>query len=593
MEKILKKTKIVCTLGPASSDKETIIKLINNGMNVARINFSHSSPEKSKGLIKLLKEIREELEVPLSIMLDTKGPEVRLYGYENPIPIKKDYIITIKSYLKNDIETIKSEEKNVVFTNLPDIGKLVNIGKKVLLMDGFIEGTIIEKNEQENFIKVKIFNNGDLRKRAHLTLPHIDYPLPFLSEKDKRDIKFAVENDLEYIALSFVKSADDLYQVRELIIDTKKDSKIKLISKIENKKAIDNMDDIIEHSDGIMVARGDLGVELDLEEVPIIQKKLISKCYLSGKPVITATQMLESMIENPIPTRAETSDVANAVFDKTSAVMLSGETAIGKYPDLVVNTMSRIIKKVEESLNYIDFLYRRRSLKEKKEITSIISFNALSTAYQSDAKAIAVFTKSGYTARMISRLRPGLPLYVFTYDKFVYNQLALNWGIIPFLIEKENNFEKLIQNIKDFFEKKNLLNKGELVVFVAGLPLGKTGTTNMIRLETIGKARIIGKSLNSISSKGQVIKIDNMNDIKNKNIYKKVIILNDFQDSFIPYLKYAAGIITESENYDADLKVLSLAYNIPIITGTIGVNDILDEGSFVEINGKEGMIIEI
>jgi len=483
------KTKIVCTLGPASMDKTTIKRLVKEGMDVARLNFSHTSCRKGLEIIGLLKEIRDEMNIPLAILLDTKGPEVRIYGYDAIIPLKKNDIIIIESRLSEDIEEYKSSGEKHFFTNLPSLAALTQIGKKVLLMDGFIQCEIIEKNKKKQSIRAKVLNPGKLRPKAHLTLPKVDYPLPFISNKDKQDIIFAVENELEYLALSFVKNAEEIFQVKNMILDTNPDSQIKIISKIENKKSVDNMDEIIAHSDGIMVARGDLGVEMDIEAVPIIQKILIKNCYLSGKPVITATQMLESMIENPIPTRAEASDVANACYDQTSAVMLSGETAIGRSPDLVVKTMSRILLKAEKSIDYEDFLSMRKNMTNSEDLTTIVTYNALSAAYQSNARAIVVVTRSGYSARMLSRLRPGLPLYAFTYEKNVYHQLALNWGIYPFLIHKEESFETLTRKVKLYCEENELAQKGDHIVFVAGLPMGVKGSTNMIRIETIGRTR--------------------------------------------------------------------------------------------------------
>ncbi|MBN2433296.1 MAG: pyruvate kinase [Acidobacteria bacterium] len=487
---MLTKTKIVCTLGPASWNKDIITRLVAEGMNVARLNFSHTSPRDARGILALLKEIREEMRLPLAILLDTKGPEVRVYGHSEPQELQEGEIITIRSYTGPDIDAHSADQPHLFFTNLPRLADLVRPGQRILLMDGFIEGEVTARQVEQQGIEVRINNPGRLRPKAHLTIPQIDYPLPFLSDKDRADIAFAVENQLDYLALSFVKSADDILQVRNLIHETDARSDIKIIAKVENKRAVDHMDEIIHHSDGIMVARGDLGVELDIEEVPIIQKKLIRRCYLSGKPVITATQMLESMVENPIPTRAEASDVANACYDQTSAVMLSGETAIGRYPVQVVRTMRRIVAKAEHSIDYESLLFGRPPMEKSSDLTTIVTYNALTAAYQANAKAIAVVTRSGYSARMLSRLRPGLPMYAFTYDPRVYHQLALNWGIQPFYLDKAEVFEELTQRVKVYCEENGLARAGDLIVFVAGLPLGKRGTTNMIRIETIGNPNI-------------------------------------------------------------------------------------------------------
>ncbi|HQQ19467.1 MAG TPA: pyruvate kinase [Exilispira sp.] len=480
----MKRTKIVCTLGPATNNRETIKKLIDAGMNAIRLNFSHLTPEEAIDSIKLIKQIRKERNVALSLILDTKGPEVRVYGYKEPIKIEANSIFVIKSYEKDDIASTLSGEEDVLLTNLPYIGKLVKVGQKVLMMDGFLEAHVVEVID-ENTIKVSFTNSGLLKSAAHLSIPHINYGLKFLSQKDKQDIAFAIQNEFEYIALSFVSSKEDLLEVKKLIETIDKSSKTKLISKIENKKAVDNIEQIIEHSDGIMVARGDLGVENDIEKVPVIQKRIIRLCYSSGKPVITATQMLESMIDNPIPTRAEASDVANAVYDLSSAVMLSGETAIGKFPIRVVETMTKIIKEVENSLDFNDILTKLTRMPANPDITTAIATRAVHIAYDINAKAIVVVTTSGYAARMVSKVRPKLPIIAYTFDFITYNQLALNWGVFPRIIEKCDLFEELIKIIRKDILKLNFVEKGDNIILVSGLPIGKEGTTNSIRVEIV------------------------------------------------------------------------------------------------------------
>ncbi len=588
----LKRTKIICTLGPASDTKEQIKTLILKGMDAARFNFSHVSEEEALKKVNIVKELRKELDIPVSLILDTKGPEVRLYGYNKPRSLKKDQVIKIQSAI--DLKT-ETEDKNIYKTNLPNIDNLVKENHKILLMDGYFEGRVIDRSKDE--ISVKIFSSGTIRPKAHLTIPKIDYPLPFLSDQDKENIIFAVKQNFDYIALSFVRDANDLFKIRSLVFDTDPESKIKLISKVENKKAIDNIDSIISHSDGIMVARGDLGVELDIEEVPIIQKKIIEQCYLSGRPVITATQMLESMIDSPIPTRAEASDVANACFDMTSVVMLSGETAIGKFPDKVVNTMTNIIKQVENAFKYESTFFTRRLLETEKDLTTIVTHNAVSTAYHCNAKAIVVLTKSGYSARMLSKLRPGLPIYAFTYERDIYYQLALNWGVTPYLINEivndESNFEKLIKSILNDCENKNLVDIGDLVVIVSGLPLGKQGTTNMIRIETIGKRRFTGKCIGTEILSGNIVYCDSEIDLKKKEISNKIVVLKNFKEEYASYLKFAKAVVMETEDYNKELRLLSLAYNMVVFQGARGLSELLKEGALVEIAGDKNLLIEL
>jgi len=590
---MLTKTKIVCTLGPASWNKDIIIRLVQEGMNVARLNFSHTSPGDARGIVAILKEIREEMQLPLAILLDTKGPEVRVYGHSDQRELLEGEQITIRSFTGPDIATAIAERPDLFLTNLPRLAELAHPGQRILLMDGFIEGEVTTLRTEQQEIDVRIKNPGRLRPKAHLTLPRTDYPLPFMSDKDREDIRFAIQNGLDYLALSFVKDARDILQVKNLIHETDPESDIKIIAKVENKRAVDHMDEIIQHSDGIMVARGDLGVELDIEEVPIIQKQLIRRCYLSGKPVITATQMLESMVENPLPTRAEASDVANACYDQTSAVMLSGETAIGRYPTQVVRTMRRIIAKAEGSIDYERLLFSRPPMEKSSDLTTIVTYNALTAAYQASAKAIAVVTRSGYSARMLSRLRPGLPMYAFTYEPQVYHQLALNWGIQPFCLDRAEVFEELTQRVKAYCEENGLARHGDLIVFVAGLPLGKKGTTNMIRIETIGKTRIFGRCLNDRAAAGIVTIIENRDDLLAKEVHRRILLLKLFRDDFIPWLKYARGIIMESDDYADELGDLGQAGEIPVILNAYGAEELLRDGAAVEIDGARNVLVEL
>lgn len=590
MEAKMRKTKIVCTLS-STMEMEKLEELVTAGMDVARLNFSHMNDKDGTKIVKMLKTIREKTKKPLGIMLDTKGPEVRIYGHSETIKVKEGDELIIESYTKPDLFDQKLTEQNKFLTNLPDIGKITKMGSKVLLMDGFIEGIIILKTDDNITIKLK--NGGELRSKAHLSIPNLDYPLPFISDKDRNDIAFAVKNKLEYIALSFVRNKKDIFEVKDIIMDTDIYSNLKIISKIEHKQAIDNLEDIIHFSDGIMVARGDLGVELDIEDVPIVQKKIIKECYLAGKPVITATQMLESMITKRVPTRAEASDVANACYDMTSAVMLSGETAIGKYPSLVIRTMSHILLKVENNFDYENSFHIRRLSKENFDMTSIISFNAVSTAYQTKASAILVFTKSGYTARMISKLRPGLKIHAFTTEMTAFHQLSMNWGIIPHLLDEQNDFETLLNfSLKKCLDEK-ILFAGDIVVIVAGLPLGKSGTTNSIRVEMLGKTSIKGKSMHHGKATGAIVHISSLEDIEKKSIVDKIVLLHNFQREYTGNLKFAKGIIMESNSYDDQLTLLGLAYHYPVLTHATGAIDNVSDDAVVELDADKGRFVII
>ncbi|MGO8695298.1 MAG: pyruvate kinase [Rectinemataceae bacterium] len=489
MDKLDKRTKIIATLGPASGTPETVKALLAEGVNVFRLNFSHSSPDDARAAIAMIRAARAELKVPAAIMADIKGPAVRVYGYAEALPIEAGTILLIESRAAEGIETLVSPEPSRIYTNLPSIDSLCAIGQRVLLMDGYFSGEVTAKGE--GYVSVRIGNPGSLRPKAHLTIPHVDYPIPFLSDKDIRDISFAVEQEVEYIALSFVREATDIEEVRRLIQRSKtvsgRKSACKLIGKIESAKGLANADEIVAAADGIMVARGDMGVEIAIEKVPIAQKRLIRTGYLAAKPVITATQMLESMIESPMPTRAEASDVANACFDSTSAVMLSGETAIGRYPLKVVETMCNIIREVESAFDYAEYHRSMPPQVRAGDLPAIMSYNAVSVAYECDAAAILVLTETGHAARLISRLRPRMPIFAFMKDEIVYHQLAMNWGVYPLLLERSiESLDAIVSETIESCKSAGALKKGDRVVFVAGLPLDKQGTTNMIRVETVG-----------------------------------------------------------------------------------------------------------
>jgi pyruvate kinase len=484
-----KRTKIVATLGPASDTPELLEALLGAGVNVFRLNFSHSNPEAAKATVEMIRAVRARLRLPVAIMADIKGPAVRMYGYAAAIPIEAGTVLTIESRPDEGLEALVSSSPLTVYTNLPEIDALCAIGQKVLLMDGYFAGAVVARSPGS--ISVKVGNPGSLRPKAHLTIPNVDYPLPFLSDKDIRDIGFAVETEVEYIALSFVRNATDIEEVRRLVARMKtasgRKSVVKLIAKIESAKGLAAADEIVAAADGIMVARGDMGVEIAIETVPIAQKRLIRTGFLGAKPVITATQMLESMIESPMPTRAEASDVANACFDSTSAVMLSGETAIGRFPVKVVETMSAIIRAVEAEFDYEEFHKHMPLHARSGALPAVLSYNALSVAYEVGAAGLVVLTETGHAAQLISRLRPRMPIFAFTKEKSVYHQLAMNWGVYPFMLAgPEESIDALISETIESCRYAGVLAKGDVVVFLAGLPLSFKGTTNMIRVETVG-----------------------------------------------------------------------------------------------------------
>ena len=463
----IKKTKIVCTLGPVSENEETLRELIKNGLNVCRLNFSHGSHEEHKGRMDLVKKLREELNMPTAILLDTKGPEIRTGKFDAPEVLLEEgqtFTITMKDVMGD------KERCTVSYKGLAND---VKTGDTILIDDGLVGLTVKEVNGDD--IVCEVQNSGIVKNHKGVNVPGVKVNLPAITEKDRSDIEFGIEQGIDFIAASFVRKVSDVLAIRE-ILEENNATHIKIISKIENQEGVDNLDEIIEVSDGIMVARGDLGVEIPTEEIPVVQKLMIKKCNEAGKPVITATQMLDSMIRNPRPTRAEVTDVANAIYDGTDAIMLSGETAAGKYPVEAVKTMATIAKRAEETMRN-----RRTKINKSKNVTDAISYATCTTAMDLDAKAILSSTASGHTARMVSKFRPDCPIIATTSDESVRRQLSLTWGVLPVMRNKSANTDQVIVNSIEAAKTAEYVNENDIVVITAG----GSETTNLIKVETV------------------------------------------------------------------------------------------------------------
>jgi len=471
---LLKKTKIICTMGPATDNPAVLKKMIKAGMDIARINMSHGTHEDQAARIAMIKEIREELGEPITILLDTKGPEVRVKTFKNGRETLKEgdkFILTT--------DDIEGDNTRIAIT-FPDLYKYLKNGDEVMADDGNIE-LRVEKTDKKEILTTVVVG-GILSNRKSLNFPDIDIDMEYLSETDKKDLAFGAEQGVDCIALSFVRDSGDVETVRKYLKSIGvKDAT--LISKIENRQGVNNMDAIIAASEGIMVARGDMGIEIPFEELPGIQKKLIKNCYKAGKVVITATQMLESMITNPRPTRAEISDVANAVYDGTSTTMLSGETAVGKYPVETVKAMTKIIKQAEKNINYTKRFYDLEI--EVDSVSDAISHSATNAAHDLNAKAIIIVTFSGDAARRISRYRPQVPIIAASASPKTYYKLNLSWGVIPALAEIMDNTDNLITHAAECALKTQAVKEGDLVVIAAGVPVGVSGNTNMIKIQKI------------------------------------------------------------------------------------------------------------
>ena len=462
----IKRTKIVCTLGPASEKEEVLRELIKSGLNVCRLNFSHGDHEEHKARMDTVKKLREELNQPTAILLDTKGPEIRTGKFDVPEVLLEEgqtFTITMKDVMGN---------QEMCTVSYKGLAEDVKPGDTILIDDGLV-GLTVEEVKGDDIV-CKVQNSGIVKNHKGVNVPGVKVNLPAITEKDRSDIEFGIEQGIDFIAASFVRKVSDVLAIRE-ILEANNAEHIKIISKIENQEGVDNLDEIIAVSDGIMVARGDLGVEIPTEEIPVVQKLMIKKCNEAGKPVITATQMLDSMMRNPRPTRAEVTDVANAIYDGTDAIMLSGETAAGKYPVEAVKTMATIAKRAEETMA------NRHDVNKSKNVTDAISYATCTTAMDLEAKAILSSTSSGHTARMVSKFRPDCPIIATTSNECVRRQLSLTWGVLPVMREKSTNTDQVIENSIKAAKEANYVKENDVVVITAG----GNGTTNLIKVETV------------------------------------------------------------------------------------------------------------
>lgn len=580
---MLTRTKIVCTIGPAVASPEKIEALIAAGMNVARLNFSHGSYEEHAKVIHYLKAAREKLGVPLAIMLDTKGPEIRLGKLKNDqITLK----IGQQIWLVRD-EVLGDEEQMTLTPSLA-----LDVLKKemfVLLDNGYIITHVVDVDKRG--VKVEVDHGGVIKSTRGVNIPSAEIELPPMTSKDESDIRFGCEQDIDWIAASFIRSAEHVVAIKKLLEDQNK-SDIAVIAKIENRLGVQNFDSIVQVADGIMVARGDLGVELPLTQVPRLQKMMIRKSFLAGKPCVTATQMLESMMVNPRPTRAETSDVANAIYDSTSAVMLSGETAIGSYPIAVVKVMKAIIEEAEADFSYYEF-FKQSTQRGFYDVPSSVSQASVNTAYSANAKAIFAFTTSGSTARLLSRLRPEMPIIAMTPNLKVYHQLALSWGVIPVFCSDAYTIEEAKKKLSEYALNKGLVQYGDLVVITAGTPFGRPGTTNMMIVDSIGNVLVRGSEGHGSKVHGKVL-LHPTPESKDYTVRGRIIVISQCNEDYLPLLKNAAGVILENTIEDLDseryLKKISLTLNLPVILRAQGASEMLRTEQLVTLDPPSALI---
>lgn len=577
----MRMTKIICTLGPAVDDEKILEQLILGGMDVARLNFSHGTHEDHKIRVDRLKRVRERLGIPVALLLDTKGPEIRLGKFEKG----EVTLVEGNEFILLNKDILGTEEKASI--SHKELYSSVKIGTRILINDGLVAMEVTKIQDKD--IYCRVLNGGVISNNKGVNIPETDTRLPGVTEQDIKDIKFGIENEFDFIACSFVRKAANVNEVRGILKKYGGEG-IKIISKIENREGVNNFDEILNVSDGIMVARGDLGVEIPTEEVPVVQKMIIEKCYKGGKPVITATQMLDSMIKNPRPTRAESNDVANAVYDGTSAIMLSGESAAGKYPVESVKTMAKIATRAEEAIDYGKKLTGMQ-FDLLGSITNAISYATCTTALQLKATAIISMTCSGETARMISRFRPTCPIIATTDNLRTLRQLSLSWGVIPVLIDAATSIEELFQiGVKKALEI-NLVKQGDIVVITAGGPVGISGTTNLLKVQTVGNILVKGKGIGKGKVTGELCVIKDQEELPKKFKNGNIIVANSTNNDMVPYIRNASGIIVEEEGMNSHAVTVGLSLDIPVIVGAKNALSILRQGSVVTLDSNNGVVL--
>lgn len=572
------RTKIVCTIGPSSESEEVLEQLINEGMSVARLNFSHGSIPEHKIKVDRIKKVREKLKRPVAIMFDTKGPEIRLGNLKDDMEpylhVDDEYVLTTKDLIGD--EKIAS----ITYKELP---KDIKKGDSILIDDGLIELKVESVTGDE--IHTRVVNGGFIKSKKGVNVPNVKLRLPSLTEKDIADLKFGVKEDIDFVAASFVRTKEDVLNIRS-VLESEGMYNIQIISKIENKEGLENIDSIIEVSDGIMVARGDLGVEIPTEEVPIIQKEIIKKCNLKGKPVITATQMLDSMIRNPRPTRAEANDVANAVIDGSDAIMLSGETASGAYPVEAVKTMAKIARAMEESIDY-DELLREKILMNDRNITNSIGKSTCQIAADINADAIITATTSGGTSRAIAKFRPKNQIIAVTTDEKVRRQLSLTWGVEALLSEKIFSTDEVIANAVEISKAQGYVKSSDTVVLTAGVPVGLAGSTNLIKVQTVGELLVRGTGIGEKSVIGRAFVVEEGCDFN--EFREGDILVSPYTDKdMIVYIEKAAGLVVEEAGFTSHGAIVGLNLGLPTIVGAKDICSKLKTGDMILINAKSG-----
>ncbi|ANQ64512.1 pyruvate kinase [Staphylococcus equorum] len=580
----MRKTKIVCTIGPASESEEMLEKLMKAGMNVARLNFSHGDHAEHKARIDSIRKVSKKLDKTVAILLDTKGPEIRTHSMKDgSIELERDTEVIVSM---TEVEGTP-EKFSVTYDNLIND---VEEGSYILLDDGLIELQVKRIDKDNGEVVCDVLNTGELKNKKGVNLPGVKVSLPGITDKDAEDINFGISESVDFIAASFVRRPSDVLDIRKLL-EAQKNTTISIIPKIENQEGIDNIKDILEVSDGLMVARGDMGVEIPPESVPMVQKDLIRQCNKLGKPVITATQMLDSMQRNPRATRAEASDVANAIYDGTDAVMLSGETAAGLYPEEAVKTMRNIAVSAEGAQDYKKLLSDRTKLVETS-LVNAIGVSVAHTALNLNVKAIVAATESGSTARTISKYRPQSDIIAVTPNPETARQCALVWGIYPVIKEGRKTTDALLNNAVATAVETEKVQNGDLIIITAGVPTGEKGTTNMMKLHLVGDELAKGQGIGRNSVVGQTLVVNNANELEGKDLSETIIVTSSVDETLVPYIENAIGLITEENGITSPSAIIGLEKSIPTVVGVENATKEIQNDVLVTIDANQGKIFE-
>ena len=580
----MRKTKIICTLGP-STDKDGVLReLIANGMNVARFNFSHGSHEEHKGRLDLLKSLREELGKPVAALLDTKGPEIRLKDFKNGtemLEAGQTFTLTTR-----DVEGTK-EICSITYKDLPQD---VAPGGTIMLDDGLIKLQIQTVNDTD--IVCTVLNNGKIKNKKGVNVPGVHLSMPYMSQRDKDDIIFGIEQGFDFIAASFVRTAQDVYEIRNLLNEY--DSNIRIIAKIENREGVNNIDSILAAADAVMVARGDLGVEIDFTELPGIQKNIIERSFSFGKPIVTATQMLDSMMVNPRPTRAEISDVANAIYDGTSAIMLSGETAAGAYPVEALKTMSAIAERTETE-NHARVEYLTEATNGKISVSDATAHAACLTAKDVNAAAIVTVSESGTTARLLSKYRPQQPIIACVMKEQVQRQLSLSWGITSLMMPLAHSTDELIEMSTALAKENGFLHNGELAVVTAGVPVGISGTTNMIKIHMVGNCLATGVGVGPENAEvsnatGKACVCRTLDEVRAKFKPGMVLVVPSTSNEMLSYVRDAAALVVEEPGLNSHAAIAGKALLKPTVVGAVGATSHIRDGLMIAVDCAHGSV---